>query len=122
MQIEISGHHLEITNAIRNNIEAKFSKLYDHYPSIQRISLILEVEKREHSAEAIIHVPGENITVKAISDDMYASIAQAESKAETRLKAIKNADIAAKRHNGESVPLVDPVDTVEELMTYSGAS
>jgi len=122
MQIEISGHHVEITDSIKNNIEAKFSKLSDHYSTIQRISVILEVEKRSHSAEAIIHIPGENITVKATSDDMYLSISQAASKADSCLKSHKNHDIASKRHSDDGIPIVEPALSGNELPEYSGAT
>ncbi len=74
MQLSISGHHLEVTEAINNYVQTKFSKLDKHNNSITNAHVILSVEKLEQKAEADIHVKGGNIHADAIETDLYAAI------------------------------------------------
>ena len=56
MQITISGHHVDITQAIRNYVTTKLSKLERHYEQITSTSVILTVEKLRQKVEATVHV------------------------------------------------------------------
>ncbi len=58
MQLTISGHHLEITEAIREYVNSKFAKLERHCEQITSTSVILTVEKLSQNAEATVHVSG----------------------------------------------------------------
>ena len=74
MQLTISGHHLEITSAIREYITQKFSKLERHFEQITSTSVILTVDKLTHNAEATIHVSGGELFANSQHEDMYAAI------------------------------------------------
>jgi putative sigma-54 modulation protein len=74
MQLTISGHHLEITTAIREYITQKFSKLERHFEQITSTSVILTVDKLTHNAEATIHVSGGELFANSQHEDMYAAI------------------------------------------------
>ncbi|HAZ80893.1 MAG TPA: ribosome-associated translation inhibitor RaiA [Porticoccaceae bacterium] len=74
MQMTISGHHLEITDPIRDYVTQKLSKLERHYEQITSISVILTVEKLVQKAEATVHVSGGDLFALAEHDDMYAAI------------------------------------------------
>jgi len=74
MQLTISGHHLEITSAIREYITQKFSKLERHFDQITSTSVILTVDKLTHNAEATIHVSGGELFANSQHEDMYAAI------------------------------------------------
>lgn len=74
MQISISGHHLDITEAIHNYTHDKIERLLHHNDFITSIQVILSVEKLEQKAEARIHVNGKDIFADAVDTDLYAAI------------------------------------------------
>jgi len=74
MQLNISGHHLDVTEAIRQYSTDKLSKIKHHFDQLININMILGIEKNLQIAEATIHVSGAELFAKAESPDMYASI------------------------------------------------
>lgn len=74
MQLTISGHHLEITTAIRDYITQKFSKLERHYEQITSTQVILTVDNLSQNAEATVHVSGAELFANSQHEDMYAAI------------------------------------------------
>ena len=74
MQLTVSGHHIDITEALRNHVAEKFDKLQRHIDHITNIEVTLIVEKQTHKAEATLHVSGADLFASADSDDMYAAI------------------------------------------------
>ena len=74
MQISISGHHVDVTEAMQGYVEEKMSKLTRHFDNITTGQVTLTVEKGRQVAEATIHVTGTDIHAKSEHDDMYAAI------------------------------------------------
>ena len=74
MQLNLTGHHMDITPAIRSFVDEKFERLERHFENITNIHVILTVEKGRQKAEATIHVNRGNIFAEAESEDMYAAI------------------------------------------------
>jgi putative sigma-54 modulation protein len=74
MQINLSGHHVEITDSLRECIHTKFAKLKRHFEHINNIHAVLTVEKLNQIAEATVHLRGTEVHAKAQHADMYASI------------------------------------------------
>jgi len=74
MQINLSGHHVEITEALRENVNTKMEKLTRHFDHINNVHVVLTVEKLNQIAEATVHVNGTDLHAKAENQDMYASI------------------------------------------------
>ena len=74
MHLTISGHHLEITDAIREYVITKLSKLERHYEQITSTSVILTVDKLSHNAEATVHVSGAELFANSQHEDLYAAI------------------------------------------------
>ncbi|CAC9602534.1 Ribosome hibernation promoting factor Hpf [uncultured Gammaproteobacteria bacterium] len=89
MQLNISGHHLDITDAIKQHSEEKLAKIKHHFDHVININMILEVAKDVNIAEATIHVSGADLFAKAESNDMYASIDQMVNKLDTQVKKHK---------------------------------
>ena len=85
MQLTISGHHLEITDAIREYVNNKFAKLERHYEQITSISVILTVEKLSQNAEATVHVSGAELFANSQHDDLYAAIDSLTDKLDRQL-------------------------------------
>jgi|TARA_B110000971_G_C20015040_1_gene503511 putative sigma-54 modulation protein len=85
MQLTISGHHLEITDAIREYVNSKFAKLERHYEQITSTSVILTVEKLSQNAEATVHVSGAELFANAQHEDLYAAIDSLTDKLDRQL-------------------------------------
>ena len=74
MQLNVSGHHVEVTPPLREYVESKFERLQRHYDQITNTQVTLIVEKLVQKAEATIHISGADIFAQAESEDMYAAI------------------------------------------------
>jgi len=74
MQISLSGHHVEITDSLRNYVNEKIEKLDRHFDQALDIHIVLTVEKLRHKAEATLHVSGNNLHADDVQEDMYAAI------------------------------------------------
>ena len=74
MQINVSGHHLEVTDSIRNYTLEKFERIERHFEHITNIHVILELEKKAQKAEATVHIKGGELFADASHDDLYAAI------------------------------------------------
>ena len=74
MQLSVTGHHIEITESLRNYVGTKLAKLERHFDHLTDIHCVLTVEKLEHKAEATLGVSGAVIHADAIDGDMYAAI------------------------------------------------
>ena len=74
MQLEITGHHIDVTSSLNHHIKSRVSKLKRHFDQVLDIHVILKVKKLEHTAEAVLHYSGNRIFADATSHDMYAAI------------------------------------------------
>jgi putative sigma-54 modulation protein len=74
MQINISGHHLEVTDSLKDYVTTKLERLGHHHDRITSTHVILSVDKLIQKAEATLHVSGKDIFADAIHDDLYAAI------------------------------------------------
>lgn len=80
MSTTITGHHVEVTDAIREAVNSKLAKLKKHFPDVANLQVILTVEKHGQSAEVITHYLGQDLTAKATADDLYQAIAEVTQK------------------------------------------
>lgn len=74
MQINISGHHVEVTDALKDYVSEKLERLARFSDDITSIQAVLTVEKNRQIAEATIRVKGAELFANAESEDMYAAI------------------------------------------------
>lgn len=74
MQITVSGHHVEVTDSMRDYVTSKLERLSHHHDRITNTHVILTVDKLDQKAEATMHVSGKDLFADAVSDDMYAAI------------------------------------------------
>ncbi len=89
MQLTITGHHLEVTPALRTYIESKMERLERHFDHMTNTHVILSVEKLRQKAEATLHVSGGNLFADATSEDMYAAIDSLIDKLDRQIKKHK---------------------------------
>ncbi|MDR1708807.1 MAG: ribosome-associated translation inhibitor RaiA [Candidatus Accumulibacter sp.] len=74
MNLQISGHHLEITPAIRDYVSGKLERVVRHFDNVIDVSATLSVDKLEKKAEVTVHVSGKDIYVESVDADLYAAI------------------------------------------------
>ena len=74
MNLHLTGHHVEITPAIRDYVTAKLAKINRHFDHVIDVNVIMTVEKMDQMVEANVHLSGKDIHVQAHHDDMYAAI------------------------------------------------
>jgi len=72
MHITVSGHHVDVTTALRDYVTTKLSKLQNHFDNITNTAVTLTVEKMVQKAEATVHVAGANLFAACECKDMYA--------------------------------------------------
>jgi putative sigma-54 modulation protein len=89
MQINLSGHHVEITPALRDYITEKLARIERHFESATDIHCILTVEKQEHKAEATLNVRGNTLHAHSVETDMYAAIDSLADKLDRQVRKHK---------------------------------
>jgi len=74
MQIILTGHHVDITDALKDYVDNKFERLSRHFDHVINAHVILSVEKLRQQAEATIQVNGGSLFADSVHEDMYAAI------------------------------------------------
>ena len=74
MNLQLTGHHLDITPAIRAYVIAKLDRINRHFDHVIDVSVVLGVDKLSHKVEATVHVRGKDMHAECIDADMYAAI------------------------------------------------
>ncbi|MDY7573340.1 MAG: putative sigma-54 modulation protein [Bradyrhizobium sp.] len=79
MNLTISGHHLEVTPAIREYVQSKLERIKRHFDHVIDIAVILTVEKlpekeKRQRAEINLHLRGKDLHAESIAEDLYAAI------------------------------------------------
>ena len=100
MQLTVSGHHVEVTDPLREYVEQKFERLQRHFDQITNIEVTLIVEKMEQKAEAKIHISGADIFAHAESEDMYAAIDALVDKLDRQILKHKEKNVDRMHGNG----------------------
>ena len=80
MQVEFTGHHVKITEALKNKMLEKLNRVAKHLDHIINAHVTFKMEKLEQIIEAKINVPGKPIFAQAASEDMYKTIDLLETK------------------------------------------
>ena len=89
MQLNLTGHHLDITPALRDYVNSKVARLERHFDHVTDIHCVLSVEKLRHRAEATIHVTGGKLFADSTEEDMYAAIDGMIDKLDRQIKKHK---------------------------------
>ena len=89
MQLNVSGHHIDVTESLRGYVQSKIEKIERHFDLVSDVHCILTVEKLQHKAEATVNVSGSTIYADAIEEDMYAAIDGLVDKLDRRVRKHK---------------------------------
>ena len=89
MNLQISGHHLEVTPAIREYVTGKLERVTRHFDNVIDVNVILSVEKLKQKAEVTVHLPGKDVFVEAIDEDLYAAVDSLVDKLDRQVQKYK---------------------------------
>jgi len=89
MQINISGHQVNVTPALRDYVTSKFDRITRHFDQLHDVNVILSVEKLQQKADATINLSGKVIHADAQASDMYAAIDSLADKLDRQVKKFK---------------------------------
>lgn len=89
MQIIITGHHVEVTTALRDYVTEKLQRLSRHFDHLISINVILNVEKHQNEAEATLLAAGKSLFANASDTDMYAAIDSLSDKLDKQVRRYK---------------------------------
>ena len=74
MNLQITGHHLDVTPAIRDYVTSKLVRINRHFDHVIDVSVVLTVDKLSQKVEATVRVRGKDLHAECIDADMYAAI------------------------------------------------
>ena len=89
MKINLTGHHVELTDPLREYVNNKMDRLERHFDHVTDTHVILSVEKLRHKAEATMHISGGKIFADAEQENMYAAIDSLVDKLDRQVKKHK---------------------------------
>jgi putative sigma-54 modulation protein len=105
MQLNLTGHHIDITDSLRNYVEEKIQRIERHFDKVTNTHVILTVENVRHKAEATINMTGNNIFAENTEDNMYAAIDGLIDKLDRQVK--KHKEKLTDHHQKDPQPQVD---------------
>ena len=89
MNLQISGHHLEVSPAIREYVGQKLQKVTRHFDHVIDMHVVLSVEKLNQKAEVTLHVPGKDIFVESVDPNLYAAVDDLTDKLDRQVQKYK---------------------------------
>jgi len=74
MNLSVSGHHLEVTAALRSYVRSKLARVTRHFDHVIDAHVILTANKVKQKAEVTLHVRGKDLHCESEEVDLYAAI------------------------------------------------
>ena len=74
MNLTVTGHHLEITPAIRDYVVLKLERVTRHFDHVIDVGVVLSIDRLVRKVEANVHIRGRDLHAEAVDPDMYAAI------------------------------------------------
>lgn len=89
MQLNITGHHVEVTDSLKSYVAEKLGRLEKHFDHVNNVHVILSVEKLRQKSEATVNVNGASLFADSTDQDMYAAIDSMADKLDRQIKKHK---------------------------------
>jgi len=105
MNLNITGHHVEVTPALRDYVTGKLDRVIRHFDNVTSIAVILSVEKLVQKAEVTLHVRGKDLFAEAEDADLYAAIDAMIDKLDRQVIKHKNKNL---EHGHEALKHQNP--------------
>jgi putative sigma-54 modulation protein len=90
MQLNVTGHHVDVTPALRAYVTEKMQRLSRHFDHVISINVILKVEKLEQLAEGTVNAGGKTLFATDTDMDMYAAIDGLIDKLDRQVRRLKD--------------------------------
>ena len=74
MNLNIVGHQLEVTPALRGHVTGKLRRIKRHFDHVLDVHVTLSTSKLGQRAEVTLRVPGKEIHCACEQADLYAAI------------------------------------------------
>ncbi len=74
MNLQLTGHHLEVTTALRDYLHSKLARVSAHFDHVIDVKVTLSVVKLQQKVEATVHVPGNDLHAECTDENMYSAI------------------------------------------------
>lgn len=104
MNLNVTGHHVEVTPALREYVTGKVDKVIRHFDHVTSVHVILTVEKLVQKAEITVHVKGKDIHADCSDTDLYAAIDKLVDKLDRQVLKYKDKN---QDHNHERPQVED---------------
>ncbi len=109
MNLTISGHHLDVSPALRDYVRTKLDRVTRHFDQVVDITVLLSIDKPKEKelrqrAEVTLHVKGKEIFVEQCSEDMYAAVDQLVDKLDRQVQRYKE---KVQNHHHEALKRID---------------
>ena len=101
MNLQISGHHLEITPAIHDYVTGKLDRVTRHFDNVIDVNVILSVAKLKQKAEVTVHLSGKDVFVEAVDEDLYAAVDSLVDKLDRQIQ--KHKQKVQNHHRGQKI-------------------
>lgn len=102
MNLHITGHHVQVTPAIRDYVSGKMERVTKHFDHVIDVNVIMSVEKLRQKVEATVHLRGRDIFCESTEQDMYAAIDTLIDKLDRTIIKHKEKSLSH-RHDGVSL-------------------
>jgi len=89
MNLQVSGHHLEITPALHDYVTGKLERITRHFDNVIDVNVILSVDKLKQKAEVTVHLAGKDVYVESVDEDLYAAVDGLVDKLERQVQKYK---------------------------------
>jgi putative sigma-54 modulation protein len=114
MQLNITGHHVEVTDSLKAYVAEKLERLEKHFDHVNNVHVILSVEKQRQKSEATVNVNGASLFADSTEEDMYAAIDSMVDKLDRQIKKHKEKLKDHHRNEGSQIKHQQPVAEEEE--------
>lgn len=114
MQLNITGHHVEVTDSLKAYVAEKLERLEKHFDHVNNVHVILSVEKQRQKSEATVNVNGASLFADSTEEDMYAAIDSMVDKLDRQIKKHKEKLKDHHRSEGSQIKHQQPVAEEEE--------
>ena len=109
MQLNITGQHIDLTEAMQEYVKTKIAKLERYFDNVTNVHVILSVEKKNQKAEATVHVAGGDLFAESTDENMYAAIDSLVDKLDRQIK--KHKEKLTDHHRSEGAAIkTQPID------------
>ena len=94
MNLTISGHHLEVTPALRGYVTTKLERISRHFDQVVDIKVLLTVDNLKEKdlrqkAECNVHVKGRDLFAESVHADLYAAVDELADKLDRQVLRYK---------------------------------